>query len=280
MKLRLRRVAMSEPGQRVTERHGDCGRDGPTAAYRAHGVSTTNRAPLVERNATTDSWCSTRTTRDRNLIAPQDDCLPRRRQSRRPALRFGRSSSGCRAAARRFMGSSSALIIRPNLSASRAMVALRFRLGAHPATSRCARSTSRRRCGWRSLFAEHVASSSGGQRTCLQLTALDEARQQRVQCVALYPGHGGKLCAGGAWAFLRRAQNGLAIGATRRTPTRVRRRRRGRLRRHRQAGRRRDSSLALHVAERLDGCGQAAVLVYERTQFRQARADLFMDAVK
>jgi hypothetical protein len=36
----------------------------------------------------------------------------------------------------------------------------------------------------------------------------------------------------------------------------------------------------LHVAERLDGCGQAAVLVYERTQFRQARADLFMDAVK
>jgi hypothetical protein len=37
------------------------------------------------------------------------------------------------------------------------------------------------------LFAERVASPSGGQRACLQLTALDQARQQRVQRVSLNP---------------------------------------------------------------------------------------------
>jgi hypothetical protein len=132
----------------------------------------------------------------------------------------------------------------------------------------------------RSLFAERVASSPGGQRKCLQLAALDQARQQRVQRVSLNLGYGGKLCGGGARSFLRGSQDGLAIGAARRTLTRLSRRCLAMLRLYGRAGGRRDRSLALRVAKRLSGCGQALVLVNERTQLRQARADLFTDAVK
>jgi hypothetical protein len=133
-----------------------------------------------------------------------------------------------------------------------------------------------------SRVGERVAGAPGGQRSFLQFAGLYEARQERFERVRLNLRDGGQLCAGGTWPLLSGSQHGLAIGAARRTLTPCGRRRlvSARSRLSWRTRRRCDSGRTVHFAQRLQRSVQAAVLVDERTQFCEAHADLFTDAVK